>query len=127
MLNQLKKILVVEDDQLLRKVLVEEFTKQGFEALVAGDGQEGLSVALNESPDLILLDIIMPVKDGLTMLKELRQSEKGRSVPVIVLTNLSDAGMVDESLRSGIYDFLIKADWELADIVRKVKEKLRVN
>ncbi len=127
MTDQPKKILIIEDDKLLIKILSEEFQKNNFQVSLALNGEEGLDKALFENPDLILLDIIMPVMDGLTMLKKLRQNEKGKSIPVIVLTNLSDAEAIDKSLDSGMYDFLVKANWELKDIVGKVKTKLSIS
>lgn len=125
--NKPKKILIVEDDRLLLKVLSDEFEKQGFKTLLAQDGAEGLSKALYEKPDLILLDIIMPVMDGLTMLKKLRAQKEGAAIPVVILTNLSGAETIEKSVQSGSYDFLVKANWELGDIVKKVKEKLGVS
>jgi len=125
--EQSKKILIIEDDRLLQNILTTEFGRYGFQTFAASDGAEGLDFALIENPDLILLDIIMPKMDGLTMLKKLREDEKGKLIPVIILTNLSDAEAIDRSLKSGSYDFLTKANWELGDIVQKVKEKLRMS
>lgn len=120
----MKKILIVEDGPTLLSILVDKFTQEGFKVFVAKDGQEGLSSALKNHPDLILLDIIMPVMDGMTMLYELRKDPWGRSVQVILLTNLSDAGKVSEALAQGVSDYLVKADWKIADIVKEVNEKL---
>lgn len=120
----MKKILIVEDEPGLLNALVDKFTHEGFVVLSAKDGQEGLEVALPEHPDLILLDIIMPVMDGMTMLRDLRKDPWGKNVPVILLTNLSEAEKVAESLSQGVYYYLVKSDWKLEDIVKKVKEKL---
>lgn len=125
--NQSKKILIVEDDKLLLKILSDEFEKNNFQVLLAGDGQEGLDKALYEKPDLILLDVVMPKMDGLTMLKKLRAQKEGATIPVLILTNLSEAETIEKSVASGSFDFLVKANWELGDIVKKVKDKLRVN
>ncbi|OGG20713.1 hypothetical protein A3D03_05500 [Candidatus Gottesmanbacteria bacterium RIFCSPHIGHO2_02_FULL_40_13] len=122
----MKKILIVEDEPALLSALLEKFRQEGFAAIGAKDGQEGLDTALREHPDLILLDIIMPVMDGMTMLYELRKDNWGRNVPVILLTNLSEAESVAESLSQGVYDYLVKSDWKLEDIVKKVREKLGV-
>jgi len=127
MSNQPKKILIVEDDQLLLKILSNEFEKQGFKTLLAQDGEEGLDKALYEQPDLILLDIVMPKMDGLTMLKKLRAEKEGAAIPVMILTNLSGAETIEKSVASGTFDFLVKANWELDDIVKKVKNKLKVS
>src|SRR6185369_5489432 len=84
------KVAVVEDDQVLSKSLAEELQDAGFEAVKAFDGQQGLQLVLNEKPDLVLLDIVMPLMDGMTMLTRLRKSgEFGQHVPIILLTNLN--------------------------------------
>jgi len=76
------------------------------------------------NPDLILLDIIMPIMDGMTMLKELRKTKFGKDVPVIILTNSNNDDSLSESLASGAYDFLIKSNWKIQEVVDKVKERL---
>ncbi len=105
---------------------MDKFKSEGFLVTSAKDGQEGLNLAITDHPDLILLDIIMPVMDGMTMLSQLRQDPWGKTVPVILLTNLSEAEKVVESLREGVYDYLVKSDWKLEDIVKKVREKLDI-
>jgi two-component system, cell cycle response regulator len=119
-----KKILIVEDDVALIKALSKKFTKEKFEVLTAANGQLGLASALKNHPKVILLDLIMPVMDGLAMLKKLRQDKWGRTVSVIVLSNLSEAEKTVEALEQGVHDYLIKTDWSLEDILKKVKEKL---
>ena len=119
-----KKILIVEDEPSLLNILNDKFSSEGFEVAMAKNGKEGLDLALSGKPDLILLDILMPVMDGLTMAKKLRADEKGKTVPIIILTNLSDYKNAAEAMESGIYDFLIKADWKMDDLVKKVREKL---
>lgn len=118
------KILIIEDESTLLAALVDKFTQEGFTVLSAKDGQEGLNSARDKHPDIILLDIVMPIMDGITMLYEMRKDSWGKLVPVIILTNLSDAGKVAESISQGVYDYLVKSDWKLDDIVKKVKEKL---
>ncbi|MFA6428150.1 MAG: response regulator [Candidatus Buchananbacteria bacterium] len=119
-----KKILVVDDEPALRQAMVDKFKTEGFEVVQAGDGQEGLKVALNERPDLILLDIVMPIEDGISMLKKLRTDDWGQTVPVIVLTNLSGSEKVASAMLSGAFDYLVKTDWKLEDLVKKVRAKL---
>ncbi len=120
----MKKILIVEDEVALLQVLTEKLKKDNFEVLQARNGQEGLQQAFSLHPDLILLDIIMPVMDGMTMLAKLRIDEWGKSVPVIILTNLSNEQRVAESLQQGVYDYLVKSDWTLEDLVQKIKNRL---
>ncbi len=120
----MKKILIVEDEVALLQVLTEKLKKDNFEVLQARNGQEGLQQAFSLHPDLILLDIIMPVMDGMTMLAKLRIDEWGKSVPVSILTNLSNEQRVAESLQQGVYDYLVKSDWTLEDLVQKIKNRL---
>jgi len=112
-----KKILIVEDEEAVSDILTDRLAKEGFETLTAKNGKEGLESALKEHPDLILLDIVMPVMDGMTMLGELREDEWGRTVSVIVLTNLSDDEKISEAVGQGIYDYLIKTDWKIEDVI----------
>ncbi|OGD79498.1 hypothetical protein A2368_03755 [Candidatus Collierbacteria bacterium RIFOXYB1_FULL_49_13] len=119
-----KKLLIVEDEPTLVSALVEKFTSADFDVSVATNGQEGLAAALAQHPDIILLDVIMPVMDGMTMLYRLRLDPWGKDAKVILLTNLTDAGKVAESLVQGVNDYLIKSDWKLKDIVDKVNEML---
>lgn len=119
-----KTILIVEDEVSLRNVLYDKLSIEGFVVFEAKNGEEGLAVALREHPNVILLDIIMPVMDGITMLYELRKDPWGKDAKVILLTNLSEAERVSQSQRQGVYDYLVKSDWKLEDIVKKVKEKL---
>jgi DNA-binding response OmpR family regulator len=121
------KVLIVEDEEIMRKALVEVFQREGFEVEGAGDGEDGLALAMSTKPDIILLDIMMPKKDGISMLKDLRQDEWGAHVKVILLTNVSDVAKIAEAMESGIgesYDYLVKTDWKLEDVVSKVKMRL---
>jgi len=121
-----KRILIVEDDLALIRALADKFLSEGFDVLEAKNGEEGLVVALQENPDLILLDIVMPRMDGLTMLKELRNDERGQEVPVIVLSNLTDTAKTADMVDEGVMDYLIKSDWKLEDVVKKVKQTLGI-
>ncbi len=120
----MKKILIVEDEDSLRKALAEKFLAEKFEVLEAVNGEDGLASVEKNNPDLILLDIIMPIMDGMTMLKELRKTKFGKDVPVIILTNSNNDDSLSESLASGAYDFLIKSNWKIKEVVDKVKERL---
>ncbi|TAL19412.1 response regulator [Patescibacteria group bacterium] len=121
-----KTILVVEDELSVSKVLKDKLSRAGFRMLTAANGAEGLRSALRHHPDLILLDIIMPVMDGMTMLKKLRQDKWGKKAEIIILTNLSDTKDVADALRAGAYDYLVKANWSLESLVRRVKDRLGV-
>jgi len=121
-----KKILIVEDEAPMRRALVDSFTEEKFQVVEAGDGVEGLKKALEEYPDLILLDVVMPRMDGPSMLKELRKDKWGRGVPVIFLTNLNDAEKIVEATAGGAAGYLVKFNWKLEDVVKKVKDRLKL-
>lgn len=118
-----KRILITEDHVPTANALADTFTSEGFTVLKARDGEEGLGVALKERPDLILLDLKMPKMDGIAMLKKLRDEESIKNIPVIVLTNSIHVEKIAVALKGGVYDYLIKSDWTLEAIVKKVKEK----
>ena len=119
------KVLIVDDDTAIRSALEFQFKKESFVVFSAEDGEEGLHTSKTEHPDIILLDIKMPKMDGMEMLGKLRELDAwGKAVPVILLTNLADTNKVAEAVQSGVYDYLVKSDWKLEDVVRVVKEKL---
>lgn len=121
------KILIVEDEDLIRKAYADELADDGFTVLKAKNGEEGLEIALGQQPQLILLDILMPVMDGLTMMGKLRQANAyGKAVPIILLTNLSagEEKIMESITKNEPAYYLIKSDWNLSDVVEKIKERL---
>ena len=121
-----KRILVIEDDRDLREAIVDKFRQEKFEVLEAQNGEEGLAAALREKPDLLIVDIIMPKMDGTEMLKKVRENEWGRNVPVMILTNISDAEKLAEALEIGVDEYLLKAEWKLQDVLEKAKKIMGV-
>jgi two-component system response regulator VicR len=129
--NNLKiLILVVEDEKILAETLEEKLTAEGFTVVVAYDGVEGLKLATDKHPDLILLDLLMPKMDGMSVLRTLREGNSwGKNVPVIILTNLTSA---DEQRNKDIVDleptyYFMKTDKSITEIIEKIKERLRIN
>jgi DNA-binding response OmpR family regulator len=122
--KSLKKILIVEDEVILLEALEKRFSNENYEILTALDGEAGLRTALKKHPDLILLDIIMPKMDGMSMLLKLRQDKWGKTVPVMLLTNLNEAEKVEEAVKAGVSDYLVKSDWHIDEVVAKVRRKL---
>ena len=123
-----RTILIIEDEGLLRELLVEKMQIEGFNTLDAPDGDIGLEIALREQPDMILLDLLMPKVGGMEVLKILREDERGRSIPVIILSNLSEKEVIAEGAERGAVEYLVKSNFGLEEIVAKVKEvgKLRM-
>jgi len=119
-----KLLLLVEDDVSISKVLSRFLEQSGFNLLRATDGIYGLKMALENHPDLILLDLIMPHMDGLTFLKELRKDKWGKSVPVMILSNLSNPETEKEAAQYAIKDYIIKTDFCLTDILKKINDIL---
>ena len=124
-MDQGKTILIVEDDRALSLTLKDNFEKEGFGIILAKDGVEGLKFALEQKPDLILLDIVMPNMDGMTMMRKLRDDVRGKKVPIILLTNLeADDAIMKGIIRDEPSYYLVKANWKMEDVIEKVKERL---
>ncbi len=119
-----KKILIVDDEASLGNVLATALSYEGYTTLKATDGEAGLVIAEKELPDLIILDIMMPKVDGITMLKRLRENEATKKIKVIVMTALDDMGKIAEVLESGGDEYIVKSKIELDGIIAKVKLRL---
>lgn len=121
----MKKILVVEDDNFLANAYRVKLTKAGFEVKNAYDGDEATSMLETFTPDLILLDIVMPKKDGFTTLKELKATEQWKNIPVILASNLGQKEDKDKGIKLGAYDFFIKTDFSLNTLIEKINSILQ--
>ena len=119
------KILFIEDEPTLQKAVGEILGQEGFEVLSALDGEAGLELIKKEKPDLVLLDLILPKKDGFTVLKEMKEDENLKDIPVIVLTNLEGMGDVERAMSLGATTYLVKANYELDDVIKMIKENLK--
>ena len=120
-------ILIVEDEAPLRNALRDKFLREGFTVFEAKDGEQGLEIATREEPAIILLDMMMPKTDGITMLHQLRLlSEWGKQVPVLLLTNVSsdDKRMLKEVADDGLTQCLVKSDWPIGKLVARVREAI---
>ncbi|HEX7586663.1 MAG TPA: response regulator [Patescibacteria group bacterium] len=119
-----KKILIIEDESTLQKALAEFLTEEGFEVFSALDGEMGAEMAKKGKPDLVLLDIILPKKDGYEVLDELKGSDETKMIPVILLTNLESAEDIDRAFEKGANTYLVKSNYKLEEVVGKIKETL---
>lgn len=120
----MKRLLVVEDDMVLQKALSSYLTAENFEVLCAGDGETGLSMAIQEKPDLILLDIVLPKKDGYQVLQEVKAHPEVNHIPIVLLTNLGSIADVEKALEMGATTYLVKSDYKLEEVTEKVKDIL---
>ena len=122
-----KKILIVDDDFFIRDIYSTVLKSEGFEVIMAENGKEGLKKTLSEIPDLILLDVLMPIEDGLTMLQKLRErNDYGKKVPVILLTNLSagNEDIIRKIAKTEPVYYIVKASLTPHQVVEKVKERM---
>ena len=123
--NGMKKILFIEDEPTLQKTVGEVLGQEGFEVLEALDGESGIAMAKRERPDLVLLDLILPKKNGFEVLAELKKDPETANIKIIVLTNLEGSEEVERALELGATNYLVKANYELEEIVTKIKELLK--
>lgn len=118
------KILIIEDDLTLQKTLQEFLVGEKFEVISAGDGEEGIRMGRQEKPDLILLDIILPKKNGYEVIQELKSDEQAKKIPIVLLTNLGGVHDVEKALELGATTYLVKSDYRLEEVAKKIKEIL---
>ena len=121
------KILIVEDEIILARVLEKKFQDDNFEVRVDINGEEALKIAREFMPDIILLDLILPKKNGFQVLKELKMDPELQLIPVIVASNLDQEDDVKKALDLGADDYFVKAHHPLKEILEKVKARLFSN
>lgn len=121
----MKKILIVEDDKFLRELIVQKLTTEGYEALEAMDGEEGIKKTKEQRPDLVLLDLILPGIDGFEVLNRMKEDSVLSSIPVIILSNLGQKEDVEKGLKMGAVDYLIKAHFTPGEIIDKINLTLK--
>jgi CheY-like chemotaxis protein len=121
----MKKILFIEDESALQKTLGDLLNPRGYEIMSALDGEIGLALAQKEKPDLILLDIVLPKISGLEVLAKLKEDPKTKDIPIIILTNLEGMNNVGNALELGATTYLVKAQYDLNDVVKKIEEAIK--
>ncbi|MFA5051683.1 MAG: response regulator [Patescibacteria group bacterium] len=119
-----KKVLIIEDETPLLEALTDKIEQAGHTVLQAKNGEDGLDTALKHKPDLILLDILLPKKNGLEVLEELRQNAWGKTVKVIMLTNVDDWENTKKAVTYDVRDYLVKSDWKISDVIKIINKKL---
>lgn len=123
--NKPIKVLIAEDEDVLRRMYAKKFKTEGFEVFEAVNGVETIEMVKKNKPDIVLLDIIMPLVDGFSILKKMKEDNSLKNIPVILLTNLAQEPDVKEGLKLGAVDYLVKTNFTPAQIVEKVRKILK--
>lgn len=116
-----QKVLIIEDELSILNGISDKFTHESFIVFKATNGQEGLDIALKNHPDVILVDNLMPNTDGFYFLENIRKDEWGKNALIIMWSNSHDSTTIARAKKIGVYDFMIKSEWEYRDIVNKVR------
>ena len=118
------KVLVIEDDQLMAGLLAEKLAKTDFAVRLAVDGENGLKELEKEVPDIILLDLILPGMSGFEILAKIKEDEKTKAVPVIILSNLGSREEIEKGMKLGAETYLIKANVLIDEVVKKIRDTI---
>jgi CheY-like chemotaxis protein len=119
-----RRILVAEDDRFLRKAAEMALKRHGYTVLTAANGEEALQAARSETPDLILLDLIMPKLNGFDVLQALKKDAPTAHIPIIILSNLGQDRDVQQAMEAGAVAYLIKTGLSLQALVQRVQDTL---
>ncbi len=123
-MNNKKKILIIEDEYILGEIILNKLISDGYQATLATDGEEGMNKIREIVPDLVLLDIVMPKKNGQEVLKEMRADEKLKNIPVVVISNSGQQSEIERIVELGVRDYIIKAQFSPDDVIEKVRKYL---
>lgn len=122
MIQEKKKVLLIEDDPQIYKVYEIQLKKEGVLTVVADDGDEAVELFKKEKPDLVVLDLMLPKRDGFGVLEYIRKSEKNNNVPIIVISNLGQKGDKIRAMELGANLYMIKVDHSIKEIINKIKD-----
>ncbi len=118
------RILLAEDDRILRKAGEVSLKKKGYDVISAVDGEDALAKALAHTPDLVLLDVMMPKMNGFDVLFALKRDPAVKHIPVIMLTNLEQPSDIRRAVDGGAHSYLVKSNMNLDDLAAKIKDAL---
>lgn len=121
------KIAIIEDDSVISQMYRMKFEADNFDVQVANNGKDGVSLAEQFLPDIILLDLQMPVMNGVDALREIRKSDWGKNIPVLILTNLGEEEAPKDIKALGIHSYIVKADLTPRQVAERVKEALGIS
>lgn len=119
-----KKVLVVEDDPHISKVYLIKLEQEGIEPVHASDGEEAVAKLKSEKPDLVMLDLMLPKKDGFWVMEEMSKDSTLSNIPVVVLSNLGQEQDKDRAYQLGAKEYMVKADNPIKDVIDKVKKQM---
>ncbi len=120
-----KKILIIEDEKILREMYYDKFVQAGFDITLVGSAEEGIKVVLKVKPDLVLLDILLPEKNGISFLTKLREKPEFDSLPVVAFSNFDSPETKKAAFELGVKDYLIKTSFTPKQIIEKIKSYLK--
>jgi DNA-binding response OmpR family regulator len=123
--NNKYKVLLIEDDRTFIDLLRNKCIDSGFGIEVAENGNQGLKLALETHPDVVVTDLTMPIMDGFEFLKELRKDSWGKKVPVIILSNYGDFDRISKALDIGAFYYLVKSDVEPKDVLSYIEKAIK--
>jgi two-component system phosphate regulon response regulator PhoB/two-component system alkaline phosphatase synthesis response regulator PhoP len=119
-----KRILIIEDDEHVSKVYEMKFSKEGYNTVLVVNGERAVEKVTSEKPDLIILDLMVPKKDGFAILEEIKKNPSTASIPVLVLSNLGGKGDQERALGLGANDYMIKVENSMQDVIERAKKYL---
>lgn len=120
----MKRILVADDDKFYANVYRVKLANLGYDVTVVGDGDQAIEEARKKKPDLFLLDMVMPIKDGFSTIKSLRQMNDFKTTPIIILSSLSQEEDRKKAMELGANDYWTKTNISISDVGQKIKEYL---
>ena len=120
----MKKILIIEDEELLYNLLRKKLITEGYDVSVSEDGQKGLDSMKKDIPDLILLDIVMPNKNGFEVMEEMKKDKNLKNIPIIIISNSGQPVEIDRAKDLGAKDWLVKTEFEPLEVIKKVRKQI---
>ena len=124
MTENIRKVLMIEDDIFLRKIYRDKLERSGFGFIEAINGEEGINKVNSEQPDIVLLDIILPKKNGFDVLRDIKNEQITAGIPVVILSNLGQEVDIKRGMALGANDYFVKTEVTLEEVVNRIKEWL---
>jgi CheY-like chemotaxis protein len=120
----MKKILLIEDEEIILVLLKKKLENEGYEVIVARNGDQGLELMRKKNPDLVLLDIVMPKMGGMEVMEAMQKDAQLSTIPVIIISNSGKESELERARELGAKDWLIKAEFDPQEVIDKVRKQL---